>query len=242
MSLPINPMLDELNGLLQIEMPCALNKSVLSRRERRRIDTRDRLFNAAMMLFSENDYDSVTVEMITELADVGKGTFFNYFVNKEAVIGYRFQTTLEFMEMYFSHPNPSLIEDDQHQFDESVGPVWRQILSVSRVGARAEGQCRNLSRTLLALSLKNDQVREASRNVRDKITSLIQEQIEKGQGTGEFRSDISSQSLTNLLCEAYFGVKFHWAVSDGHAAFEELLDEALSLIWQSVRNPNTEPK
>jgi AcrR family transcriptional regulator len=56
------------------------------RRERRAAETRLRLFRCALQLFSERGFSNVTVEDITEAADVGKGTFFNYFESKDYVL------------------------------------------------------------------------------------------------------------------------------------------------------------
>src|SRR5271168_5392991 len=56
------------------------------RRERRRVEIRERLFRAALALFAERGYLETTVEDITDAADVGKGTFFNYFPTKEHVL------------------------------------------------------------------------------------------------------------------------------------------------------------
>jgi len=56
------------------------------RRARKREQTRERIFVAAIELVAERGLANVTVEQITERADVGKGTFFNYFANKEAVL------------------------------------------------------------------------------------------------------------------------------------------------------------
>src|SRR5580658_1723525 len=56
------------------------------RRERHRAETRDRLFRAALQLFAERGFLKTTVEDITEAADVGKGTFFNYFPTKEHIL------------------------------------------------------------------------------------------------------------------------------------------------------------
>jgi len=58
----------------------------LSRRERKKQETREKLFAAAMYLFRTRGYESTSVEQITENADVGKGTFYNYFPSKEAVV------------------------------------------------------------------------------------------------------------------------------------------------------------
>ena len=58
-----------------------------SRRERRGAETRLRLFRCALQLITERGLANVTVEDITEAADVGKGTFFNYFPSTEHVLG-----------------------------------------------------------------------------------------------------------------------------------------------------------
>ena len=57
-----------------------------SRRERKKQETRQRLLECAWQLFQEGGYDDTTVEDITEAADVAKGTFFNYFPTKEALL------------------------------------------------------------------------------------------------------------------------------------------------------------
>ena len=57
-----------------------------NRRERRRLETRERIYRAALQIFAERGYLETTVEDITESADVGKGTFFNYFPTKEHVL------------------------------------------------------------------------------------------------------------------------------------------------------------
>src|SRR6202007_257082 len=58
----------------------------LGRRERRTAETRERLFRAALDLFARKGFTETTVEDITEAADVGKGTFFNYFPSKDHIL------------------------------------------------------------------------------------------------------------------------------------------------------------
>jgi TetR/AcrR family transcriptional regulator, cholesterol catabolism regulator len=56
------------------------------RRDRHKKATWDRLYTAAVELFTEQGYDETPIEAITERADVARGTFFNYFDKKEDVI------------------------------------------------------------------------------------------------------------------------------------------------------------
>src|SRR5260370_17727963 len=56
------------------------------RRQRRSAEIRERLFRAALELFAKKGFAETTVEHITEAADVGKGTFFNYFPSKDHIL------------------------------------------------------------------------------------------------------------------------------------------------------------
>lgn len=58
----------------------------LSRVERRKANTNRRLLEVARKLFSEKGIYWAKVEDITELADLGKGTFYKYFDSKETII------------------------------------------------------------------------------------------------------------------------------------------------------------
>lgn len=48
--------------------------------------TKERIIQAALQLFEENGFENTTVQQITMKAEVAKGTFFNYFPTKEAII------------------------------------------------------------------------------------------------------------------------------------------------------------
>jgi len=60
----------------------------LSRRERKKEETKERICNVALKLFKQKGLENTTVDEIAEKADVAKGTFFNYFPRKEAVLGF----------------------------------------------------------------------------------------------------------------------------------------------------------
>lgn len=58
----------------------------LSRVARRKVRTKQRLLDVARQLFSEKGIYWAKVEDITEMADLGKGTFYKYFDSKEAIL------------------------------------------------------------------------------------------------------------------------------------------------------------
>jgi AcrR family transcriptional regulator len=57
-----------------------------SRREQKKEETHQRLLEIAWQLFCEKGYEHTTVQDITDAANVAKGTFFNYFETKQAII------------------------------------------------------------------------------------------------------------------------------------------------------------
>ncbi|MFQ5580340.1 MAG: TetR/AcrR family transcriptional regulator [Nitrospiria bacterium] len=73
------------------EMPQAL----LTRTERRKEKTRGVLMSVALDLFYEKGIYWTTVENMTERADVGKGTFYQHFETKEAILFELFRNGLD---------------------------------------------------------------------------------------------------------------------------------------------------
>ncbi len=58
----------------------------MQRQQRRAKATRQQLLDAARTVFAQRGLDSARIEEITESADVGKGTFYYHFKNKERLI------------------------------------------------------------------------------------------------------------------------------------------------------------
>ena len=64
------------------------------RAQRRASRTRKRLLDAALAMFSEKGIEATAIEDITEKADVGKGTFYRHFGNKEALVAALMETAV----------------------------------------------------------------------------------------------------------------------------------------------------
>ena len=66
-----------------------------SRRERKKHETRWRIFDAAVKLMRERGFDHVSIEEISEEADVARATFFQHFSNKAALMRVFSEMTVE---------------------------------------------------------------------------------------------------------------------------------------------------
>jgi len=67
-------------------MKKSMDKSSKNRLQKRAKRTRTKLKEAALDIFSEKSVDAATIEEITQKADVGKGTLYQHFDDKEEIV------------------------------------------------------------------------------------------------------------------------------------------------------------
>src|SRR5687767_10400953 len=196
-----------------------------SRRDRKRAETRDRIHDAAMELIGERGFDQVTVEMITERADVAKGTFFNYFTSKEAVIEDFFQSQME-----------RATDAIQGALDPgSQMKVWEFLVKVVHAVAESDTRTKNLTRALLALSLTNEEVRKACHRVTESGCDAGRYLIEEAQKAGEVRADLTPDTVMRLITSIYFGVLRDWATDMTESDDVHLeIDRRMKLIYEGL--------
>lgn len=69
-----------------------------SRHERRRLKTRNLLIQSTLQLVLEKGYDAISIQDITERADLGRGTFYIHFKDKEEVVWTAFRNLFQDLE------------------------------------------------------------------------------------------------------------------------------------------------
>src|SRR5215469_2660432 len=89
-----------------------LTESKRRRPDRRKARNRTALLQAAELLFAQKGVDRVSIDEITETADLSKGTFYSYFENKETIasavaLGARAELAKEVAEVQASISDPA---------------------------------------------------------------------------------------------------------------------------------------
>jgi AcrR family transcriptional regulator len=89
------------------------NISGKNRRQKRVVRTRRKLKDAALDVFSEKSIDAATVEEITDKADLGKGTLYQHFEDKEEIVVTLIEEAVEHLIecIRACDPAPATIED-----------------------------------------------------------------------------------------------------------------------------------
>jgi AcrR family transcriptional regulator len=174
---------------------------------------------------------------------VGKGTFFNYFKNKEGVIGAFFESQLRLLTdalpfLLDEAPPEALPPCNREMTGSHFGigsPLWQRMVAVSHHAAERDGRSRKLTRTLLALTMTNDAVRAAHLHVKDRFREIIREIVVAGQKSGELRDDRSADEVAEFLCGIYFLALTRWAHLENGESLHEIINSTFAIAWEGVR-------
>ncbi|WP_338546743.1 TetR/AcrR family transcriptional regulator [Emergencia sp. JLR.KK010] len=186
--------------------------------------TKKKLLDAGSKIIAEKGLSQATVDEITALAGVSKGTFYTYFKKKEDIVfalGYgAFSEVLDkamslqdtFIEkiIYYMVHFSAYIEDSGYKLSQEWIRSLSDISSSEETGPRGK--------------LKFDL---------DSISRLIQAGVEEGN----LAKDTPAEVLTHTLADILYGQMFCWSVSDGsyslRARTEEFCETCLPEIFKA---------
>jgi AcrR family transcriptional regulator len=191
------------------------------RRERKAQETRIRIFRAALQLISERGLNGVTVEQITEAADVGKGTFFNYFSTKEHVLG----VMAEIQSAKVQEAAEQALKGGQ-----SIHDVLERLLQ--RLAGEL-GKTPGLLSGFVGTFFSNEVVRGLIREAVKRNLGIIATVIAAGQQRGEIDKDLDSRSIASQMVRACWGSVLMWALFQ-ESTIAECIDETFEAFWLSI--------
>jgi AcrR family transcriptional regulator len=195
----------------------------LSRRERKKLETRRTLLEAASVLFREKGYNETTIEEITGRADVAKGTFFNYFASKEVLL---------------SELAVWGVEQLDAALDVSKGappsPVAR-IKLLMRLLYEHAAQDIDLAGHAYAVRLCNPP--PPPRRAERRLFGLFRDLVAEAQSCGEIRSDVDAELASDLLRLFFFRqVRAH--SHDGDLPSADYFEDAIDLLMDGIAGPD----
>ena len=196
------------------------------RRERHRAETRERIVRHALQLFSERGVSGTTIEDITNAADVGKGTFFNYFPSKEHLL-------IAFSEMQLGK-----LERFVETARNGKEPMRSFFRTMSQQMTAGPAKTPEVVRALLQANLSSTSVRNVMREKNSRGEYLLSQLVQIGQERGEFRRDVSALEMARVFRQMTFGTLLLWSVY-GDDSLAERLDRAIDILWTGFVPANT---
>ena len=199
------------------------------RRERHRLETRERIFRAALRLFAERGFSTTTVEDITEAADVGKGTFFNYFPSKEHVLAMFGEMQLGKLERF--------VEEGK----TGTQPMQQLLQRLMRALSEEPGRSAAMFRSFILAAFANEAVRTRLERNLDRGRHLLAELLELGQRRGEIRRDLKPLELARGIQQCFFGTMMVWSLRSP-APLAEWIGANFAILWPGIASGPAAPR
>ena len=196
----------------------------MGRRQRRAAETRIRLFRCALELIAERGLANVTVEDITEAADVGKGTFFNYFASKDHVLGVMAEIQV------------GKVKEAASKAVQRRQPIHSVLRQLVRRLAEEPGRNPRLARAMMSSFLASESVREIVKRNMHEGRKTIAEVVAVGQQRGEIDPRLDTKKVAMQLLQALIGTVLLWSLNEkpGLAAW---MENTFQHTWRSIAAP-----
>lgn len=199
------------------------------RRQRRAKETRLRLFRTALQLFADRGFPNVTVEDITDAADVGKGTFFNYFESKEHVLSVM-------TELQLAHVAEAVhaIESGKRSVQSILHHLFLQL-------AEEPGRSPHLARTVVASFLASDVVRGIVQLRLSEGRATIARVLTEGQRRGEIDVELNCAEIAVQMQQILLGTVMLWSLH-GEPELTARVESSFQLFWRAIAGKRRERK
>ncbi len=158
-----------------------------TRMERKKEETQNKIITAAVELFRRVGLEATTMEQIAAVVDIAKGTLYNYFPSKEAIINAYIQRT-------FRERN----DDRMAQFTSLPDTRARltRIFELLVAGVQAQ---KELFEAFMVARMKSVISFRPPEGEPTGLSLLIHEIIRLGQQSGELRADLPDDLLEGLF-------------------------------------------
>ncbi len=173
-------------------LPLPIPPKEPSRRERQRLETRSRLFDAALAEFRRVGFANAQIETIVERAGVARGTFYFHFPTKEHVL-------LEFQRRQEESLVQRIAARPERQ--ESVKAFLLRVADSIAAEVRTVGDPA-LVRELIAMIVRAP--RYVDLNTEPFVVTVV-DYFGEAADRGEIRTDLSAEEITGIFLTTLWG-------------------------------------
>ncbi len=191
----------------------------LGRRELNKIQTRQRLMDAARSLLAEAGA-GVRIEEIADRAEVSRATFFNYFATKEDLFTELYQVHMEHLAELVDR----LLADDVTTSERIVRVFADFLRSLHALPGYLVTVTAELERTT-----NPELTRYRSQLFSDQVARIL----DRGVADGEIRSDHSVEFLSQMVAAVYVSTIRH-GIDDPREVFDETFLRAAGFAAEFV--------
>ena len=194
-----------------------------SLREKKKIETRNKIFEVAGRLFKEKGIENTTVDEIVKEAGIGKGTFFNYFPSKTALL------------LYFGEQKEELTYNLIKQETKKSISTKDKIKNTLVFVAKTNEKDKELTKVFVFEYIRHYGVTSGQdKRKSPRLSKILYDLIEKGVEKGEVKRDIDVKNAANIITAIYFQSLMEWLWSEIDYSFSKDISGKIDLIFDGI--------
>ncbi|WP_375200143.1 TetR/AcrR family transcriptional regulator [Bacillus sp. RS11] len=174
----------------------------LTSRQKKALETREKLLKTSLELFNKHGFEYVSVEQITKACNVSKGTFYTHFPSKYDVILEKFKE----LDSFYSTVEKNI--DRTLPASEKILLLYQEQMKylTNVVG-------KDLLRTMYTAAMTN-QVEQDHYLIspQRKIFQIMNNYIEEGIELGEFRQDLKVTQMQTIIRRCMRANVYDWLI------------------------------
>lgn len=175
------------------------------RRKEQAAETKRKLYESAVQLFSRYDFDDVSVDAIVEAAGVSKGTFYVHFESKDALIAsflsdYVNGVDADYKAYLNSLPVGTTASDMLLSLIAKIADVLTGTIGFDRM------------RIVYKLQLTRAVNMEVVKGYGRELYKIFADVLGRGIEQGEFNTEIPLDTLTKHFVMAIRGLSYEWCI------------------------------
>ncbi|MNX87557.1 HTH-type transcriptional repressor KstR2 [compost metagenome] len=199
-------------------------RAPVSRRTLNKQLTREAIFEAAMVLFGAQGYEATTVEEIAQAAGVSKGTFFNYFPTKDAILAHISVRHLE-----------RLLDEQEAVLAGCQTARERLKRLFGTLVSRFVADTRDI-KVSIALTHQRYGREIAPHPAEVAFSKLVVRLLHEGLAAEELRADLDPVEVFRLVMALYSGTMVVWGQVP-EAELPRIVQENLDRLFEGLERP-----
>jgi AcrR family transcriptional regulator len=159
-------------------------------------NTKRKIIDAATILFSENGYDSTSIQDICNKAEISKGAFFHHFPTKEYLF-------LEILNEFLENLNEKIkrIEKESHNIPQAMAEMTNILKEIFEI---SKGKF-TIFLEFLKKSSKNEEIMKKLSTNFKKYENYVENLIEKGKQEKTIDDKVDSKFISSLIVSLAIG-------------------------------------
>lgn len=184
--------------------------------------TKERILEASLQLFHKQGYHGVTIDQIVQQAGTSKGGFYHYYKSKDELL-------YEIHDVFISY----VIEKAEASYIQTSSPIEKLSAILHSFMKVFDMYKPYITVFYEESTYLSEEYQNVINEKRDRYRKLIEQVIEEGQKSGDFRKELPANIVTMSII-GMINWTYKWFKQNGPLTMAQITDIFKDLILRSI--------